>query len=510
VADVPSRPGLLRIQLPPARQAGGPIEQLVWDEVMANDATTTSGRVTFRPASTAAARATLYERERRDQPASIVPRTQWEFVGERAFRLLPAGTPFRPGVIYQLVYPAVDPDVAGIGSAATRDLVSFLRYERDAGGVANPLAPAGVPAIRRAIAHGTSQSGRYLRDFVYRGFNEDEAARRVLDGINPHVAAARMFLNFRFAQPDRGSGGGHGALFYPDGTFPFGYGTVHDPLSGKTDGLLARCTARGNCRKVVHTVSSNEYWNAAHSLVTTDPLGQRDASVPESVRIYLITGTQHLGGRGASMPKGVCALPPNLVDARPVLRVAIHALDAWVKDGTPPPPSRYPRIADGSLVRMADFRFPRIPGVVLPAGPGERQRVDYGPDYERGIISRALPEPTGAAYAVLVPKVDDDGNEVAGLRMPAITVPTGTATGWATRTAEAGAAGALCGLDGAFIPFAATRGEREARGDPRPSFEERYRDRAGYLARVRVEAAALRDAGYLLDEDVQRIVDAAR
>ena len=493
----------LRLQAPTARSASGALEQMVWDDIQFNSTGVSEGSLTFAVADRSSA--SLYVRERGDRAPTAVPAGQWEFVNERTIRLLPAGTAFRIGTLYQLVYKAANPPVSGIGFAATRDLVAFLKHERaDGAGTANPLAAAAGPAIRRALAHGTSQSGRYLRDFVYQGFNEDEGGRIVFEGMNPHIAAARMFLNQRFAQPERGAGG-----LYPDQSFPFAYETQADPLSGRRDGILARCQARGNCPKILHTVSSNEYWLSGHSLVTTDPVGRSDGTPPANVRIYHVAGTQHLGGRGAAMPKGVCALPPNMVDIRPVLRAMTLALDAWVKDGTAPPPSRYPRVDDGTLVAMERLAFPRVPGLELPAGPMPKERLDYGPEWPRGVISRVLPVAVAPAYKVLVPRVDADGNEVAGLRVPAVAVPTATLTGWALRAPEAGGGGTLCGLDGSSVPFARTRAERESRGDARLSLEERYGDQTGYVAKVRQAAAALERAGYLLAEDVTHIVDEA-
>ena len=493
----------LRLQVPTARGTSDALEQAVWDDIQFNTTGVSEATLTF--AVTDRSSATLYVRERAERAPTPVPAGQWEFVDERTVRLLPAGTPFRIGTLYQFVYRAANPPVSGIGFAATRDLVAFLKHERvDGAGTANPLATPAGPAIRRALAHGTSQSGRYLRDFVYQGFNEDEAGRLVFEGINPHIATARLFLNQRFAQPERGAGG-----LYPDQSFPFAYETQADPLTGKRDGILARCEARGNCPKILHTVSSNEYWLSGHSLVTTDPLGRGDGTPPANVRIYHVSGTQHLAGRGAVMPKGVCALPPNPVDARPVLRAMTLALDAWVKDGTPPPASRYPRVDDGTLVAMERLAFPRVPGLELPVGPMPKERLDYGPEWSRGVIGRVLPVTVAPAYTVLVPRVDSDGNEVAGLRLPAVTAPTATLTGWALRSPQAGGGGALCGLDGSMVPFARTKAEREAKGDPRPSLDERYGDQAGYVAKVRQAAVALERERYLLAEDVTRIVDEA-
>jgi hypothetical protein len=505
IPGLPATNHNLRIEVPTTT---GPIEETVWDEFLFNTKNEAQARLTFKATSTDTRKATLLVRNRNlDAPTTLAP-DQWEFVNDQSIRLLPAGTPFSIGAIYQLIYRAANPPVAGIGFAATRDPISFLRYQTaDDSGTANPLAVGSVPAIQRVLAHGTSQSGRYLRDFVHRGFNEDEANRIVFDGINPHVAGARLFLNHRFAQPNRMTHTAHGFMFYPDVTFPFAYETQADSLTGKSDGLLARCSARGNCPKVIHTVSSTEYWQSGASLITTDSLGRRDSALPENVRVYLFASTQHV--ERPTMPKGICALPHNPVDLRPLLRSLALALDRWVKDGTPPPLSLYPRVENGSLVRMDALGFPSIPGITLPAGPNQKLRFDYGPDYEKGIIKRVPPETLRETYGVLVPKVDGDGNEVGGIRLPEIVAPTGTATGWAVRAPDAGGGGEICYLDGSFVPFAKTKAEREAKKDPRPSLEERYRDKADYVAKVRQAALALERGGYLLSEDAQRIVDQA-
>jgi hypothetical protein len=269
---------------------------------------------------------------------------------------------------------------------------------------------------------------------------------------------------------------------------------------------LARCGARGTCPKLIHTNSGTEYWQGGQSLITTDPLGRSDGTPPDNVRIYHFAGTQH-GGVEGSMPAGVCAMPSNRVDYRPLLRAVVVALDRWVKDGTPPPASRYPRIADGALVETVTW--PAIPGVTPPKGPAARTRIDFGPDFDKGIIGKALPVALKDAYRVLVPKIDADGNEQSGIRLPDISVPTGTAMGWNVRAPDAGGAGELCYLEGALVPFAKTKAEREAKKDPRPSLAERYRDAADYAEQVRQAAGALEREGYLLPEDVKRMVERA-
>jgi Alpha/beta hydrolase domain len=500
IPDLPAAGNALRIDVPTAAAPNGPIDQTVWDELLFNVDGAMQGRLSFPATSTDTGQATLLVRSRNAEEPTAVPPDHWEFVDSQTIRLKPAA-PFRIGAIYQLIYKAANPPVSGIGFAATRDLVSFLRYAAaDDAGTPNPLWGGGRPAIDRALAHGTSQSGRYLRDFVYRGFNEDESNRIVFEGVNPHIATARLFLNQRFAQPNRMVHIAHGFMFFPDVSFPFAYETQTDPFTGVNDGILARCTARGNCPKVIHTNTGTEYWQSGQSLVTTDPLGQHDGAEPESVRIYHFAGTQHVEIQ--TMPKGVCGTPYNAVDYRPLLRAALLSLDRWVKDGTAPPPSRHPRLADGTLKESIKIA---IPGVTPAQGPNPRPRFDYGPDFARGIIGKTLPVALKDRYAVLVPDVDADGNETSGIRLPDIAVPTATSMGWAVRTEAAGAAGELCYLDGSSVPFARTKAEREAKGDPRPSLEERYRDSADYASKVQKAAGALSEAGYLLPEDVERI-----
>jgi hypothetical protein len=507
IPGLPAENNFLRIDVPVATSGAAPIEQTVWDEFLFNNDKTLQARLTFRATSREPNETALYVRERNNDAPVTVPTGQWEFVDAQTIRLLPAGTPFRIGAIYQLTYRAANPPVNGIGFAATRDLISFLHHQSaDDHGMPNPLVDGGRPAVSRVLGHGTSQSGRYLRDFVYRGFNEDESNRIVFDGINPHIATGRLFLNYRFGQPNRMMNIAHGFVAIPDTSFPWAYETQTDPFTGKSDGILALCMMRNNCPKLIHTNSSIEYWQSGQSLVTTDPLGRKDGTPPENVRIYHFGGTQHI--LGATMPKGICALPPNPIDYSPLLRASLIALDRWVKDGTPPPSSRHPRIDESTLVDAAIIRI-AVPGMTMAKGATPRVRFDYGPNFTTGIIDKVLPVALPESYGILVPAVDADGNEVAGIRHPDIAVPTGTATGWAVRAAESGSSGELCYLDGSFAAFAKTKSEREAKGDPRLSLEERYQDRADYAAKVREAAAGLHNAGYLLAEDVERLADMA-
>jgi hypothetical protein len=505
---LPAGSDLLRIEVPTAGTAAAPIEQMVWDEFLFNIRDARQGRLTYRAASTSKADARLLVRERNGDEPAVVPPEQWEFVDARTIRLLPEGTPFRIGLIYHLVYKAANPPVNGVGFAATRDLISFLRHAAaDDAGTANPLVAPGGARITRALGYGNSQTGRYLRDFIYSGFNEDESNRIVFDGAHPNVAAGRLFLNYRFSQPNRIVPAAHGFMLLPGAIFPFAYETQTDPITGKTDGMFARCSASKTCPKLIHTISSTEYWQGGQSLITTDPLGRSDGTPPDNVRIYHFAGTQHSGVEGSPGMQSVCAMPSNRTDFRPLLRAALVNLDRWVKDGVAPPPSRYPRIADGTLVEA--LVLPSVPGLTAPQGPSLRPRIDFGPDFDKGILGNTMPTTLKDGYRVLVPKVDADGNEVAGLRLPEVTVPVATIAGWNVRAKDSGAAGELCYLEGSRVAVAKTKAERETQGDPRLSLSERYRDAADYAERVRNAAAALARDGFLLEEDVKRYADRA-
>ncbi|HEY8069517.1 MAG TPA: alpha/beta hydrolase domain-containing protein [Burkholderiales bacterium] len=506
----PPAPNVLRLEVP---NAPG-LEQPVWDEFLFNNGKQLEGRLTFPAASLDKAKAQLTVRERNDAAPKTIPRGGWDFRDDGAIVLLPSGTPFREGALYQFSYRAKNPPVSGIGYAATRDWIGFLRYQqRDGAGTANPLGEGGRHKVGVALAHGTSQSGRFLRDMLYNGFNETEDLRIVFDGLNPHIASARLFLNYRFAQANRIYSIGYGSLGYPDASFPFAYEKLRDPKSLREDGLLERCRKAGNCPKILQTVSSTEYWQGAHSLNTTDPLDEQDIALPGNVRIYHFAGTEHV--ITATMPKGVCAAPANTwVDPRPAMRALVLALDRWVKTGAPPPASVYPRIADGTLVPASSLKWPAIPAsgtftFTAPRSPNPLPQFDYGARFADGIIDTVPPAVNAFRYKVLVPAIDADGNEIAGLRLPEQAVPAATTTGWSVRSGEGGAAGELCYLDGIALPFARTAAEREAAKDPRLSLAERYQDKNTYLSKVRTAAQDLVKRGFYLEEDVEKTVERA-
>jgi len=414
---------------------------------------------------------------------------------------------FETGWIYELIYQARDPNVLGLGHLAVRDFVSFLKHgAADAEGRANPL---GERRPEKAYAWGRSQTGRCIRDFVYLGFNADAAARRVFDGVMPHVAGAgRMWMGHRFAQLTVLPGQEQENHFSPVDRFPFSYAESSDHLTGRSDAILKRPDSDP---LVIHTDSASEYWHRRASLVHTDTRG-RDLAQPEGVRVYCWASSQHYASPLVAAPeRGIAVNYLNTVATSAFFRANLDALDRWASDGTPPPPSRHPRRDDGSLVPAEDWRagFPAIPGVALPRGPSRLERLDFGPDLDRGLITREPPEILGEeGYPVLVPAVDADGNDRAGLRAPMVAVPLGTYTGWNLRRPELGQ-GAMVGITGSYIPFPDTAEQRAQTGDPRPAVQERYRDAAAYQAAIRAAAEALVAEGLLLEEDVERVVAAA-
>jgi Alpha/beta hydrolase domain len=434
---------------------------------------------------------------RTDSP-QVVPREKWRFVGEWSVSL---DGGFEPGMIYDVVYRARDPRVVGVGLAGTRDIISFFKYDK---GPANPM-----PTIRYALAWGGSQSGRFLRHFLYQGFNADAQGRRVFDGvIDERGGAGRGSFNHRFAQASRDALEHYNILF-PVDMFPFTDGLETDPLTGESDGLLARADRSGTAPKVFHILSGSEYWNRAGSLLHTDVTGARDVAVPANVRLYFISSAPHIIGprpptshRSGTLV-GQAALNP--LDPRPVVRSLFDAMDRWVTDDIAPPASRYPQIADGTLVPRQRGGWPAIPGYRFPPPQLITYRLDFGPNWSRGIVDNEPPK-IGPPFAVLVPAVDADGNDRAGVRIPELAVPLGTFFGWNYRDASIGAPEHLAGEIGSYIPFARTRAERERSGDPRLSIEERYPNKGDYMVRIEEAAKDLVTQGYLLARDVPDVV----
>ena len=476
-----------------ATDNGKPIVRVIRDELVSG--TRSPVRETFRLTHTTSSldqsQAKLTVRRREADVRVEIPASGWAYVNDREIRLLPEGTKPIQGSIYEFHYPAKDPRVLGVGMAAVRDLISFMRYESaDAKGAANPAR-----GIKATLGFGVSQSGRFLRDFVYQGFNQDTAGRRVLDGALAHTAGVGgVFLNAAFGQPARTNTQFEDHMM-PENEFPFSTARMRDPVTGKTDGLM-----RGDKFDPLwmETNTSTEYWQKGASLLVTDPLGQRDVDLPANARAYLISGTQHGGQAWMTSTPGNCVNPRNPHSPTPALRALLVALSEWV-DGKAPPPSNTPRLKDGTLVAAQKLQFPAIPGVAVASKVSEFGVLT---DWTQPAMDMSKP------YRPLVTHIDADGNETAGILLPEVAVPLGTFTGWNLYKAPY-VEGELCDRDGTFIPFAATRAEREARNDPRLSLAERYGSHAAYVKKVEEAGAKLVAARLLLKEDAQRLAERA-
>lgn len=347
------------------------------------------------------------------------------------------------------------------------------------------------------LGFGASQGGRYMRSYVGEGFNQDESAHKVFDGILAHTAGVGgVFLNHEFGQPGRTSTQ-HEDHSYPENAFPFSTARLTDPVTGKTGSLFRH---DGFDPLWMETNTSTEYWQKGASLLVTDPLGTRDVELPPNARGYLIAGTQHAGQAQMTPTLGPCVNPRNPHSPTPALRALLVALDEWASDGKPPPASRTPSIKDGTLVPPDRVKFPAIPGVQVVRRVNE---IGVLRDWVKPEVDMSQP------YRPLVTQVDADGNETTGILLPEIAVPLATHTGWNLYKAPF-PEGELCDRDGTYVPFAATRAEREAKNDPRPSLEERYGDHAGYVRRMEEAANQLAAARLLLREDAERLVEKAK
>jgi hypothetical protein len=498
------------------------------EEFVIDNNTTMTGPLTYPAASLNKNQANLTTRVHYEDPPTPIPPAGWEYVNAQTIRLLPAGTPFQTGRLYEFTYPAKDPLVAGLAFAGLRDLTAFLRHAvADDFGTPNPLSGD----VEHVYTFSVSQPTRFLHDFLHLGFNEDEHGRRVFDGnLNWIGGASGGFFNYRFAQPGR-THRQHIGRWYPERQFPFANQVIFDPITGKTDGVLGQCLTTDTCPKILEVNSENEYWAKAGSLLHTDTLGndlnlsraerirkekrehdhegdrkrEEDDDVPANVRYYLLSSLPHSAGIGPT-GLGICQQPRNPLVANATLRALLVALDEWVSHGEKPPKNAVPRRSNGTLVPshpQAGMGFPNIPGVTYNGRLHEGDLFDFGPSFEEGILS-VPPFLLGSPYPALVPKTDQDGNDIAGVRMVEIEVPVATYTGWGLRAGPA--AGDGCDAAGQKIDFAQTEAERLATGDPRLSIEERYPTHEAYAKKVRHAARRLYHRGLLLEEDVQRYV----
>ncbi|MEZ6090641.1 MAG: alpha/beta hydrolase domain-containing protein [Pirellulaceae bacterium] len=512
---------LLRIDVPVADNASSPIigpvryETFVnkpVDRVNINAARSLHGA--YRPTARGLREATLTWRLHPEDPRVSVPRDQFRLDvqdGDTAASgslplielVVPSG--LEPGYIYELIYEARDPRLMGCGLASVRDLMSALKHGEGEG---NPLVHDGKSIVQRVHGFGVSQSGRFLREFVHAGFNEDEDRRKVFDGLMPHVAGGGLgSFNHRFAQPTSFNTQ-HELHDFCSDRFPFTYGDDVDPYTEASDGILRRARRSDTQPMIMHTQSAAEYWTRAGSLPHTGAQANSDARLPENVRIYSFGGTQH---GPASWPpgRGEGRQLTNPGDYRPMLRALLLALDRWAEDGTSPPASVYPRIDDGTLLSLQDAasHFPKIPGVRYPDRLHQPMCLDFGPRWNRERIIDFHPPKVQGRYKTLVPTTDQDGNDRGCLLPPEVAVPVATFTGWNLRHRNAGAENALLSLAGSYIPFPVDEAERMESGDPRASVRERYATREAYLDKLRSHCEAMVHDRYLLPEDIATVLE---
>ncbi len=460
------------------------------------------------------ATATLTMRQNETDPRIPIADSEWELAKAETKDGEVALTPsindlyinggFKTGWIYEFIYDTEGSRVMNLGFLGIRDLLSMLKNEtHDHAGNANPLAGH----VEKIYGTGGSLSGRVIREFVYEGWNEDAAGRAVFDAVHTHTGSGRLFQNQRFAQVGRYPRQ-HEEHSWPAECYPFTFAAVPDPFTERNEGLWQR---PGTDPLVIHLHTEGDYWVRHVSPTHTNPTDASDVEIPANARMYHLTGAPHMV-RALDDPDWIGQLTPNAISAIPFRRAIMVLLDRWATDGTPPPPSLLPSTADGTLVKAEEVlaRYPAIPGVNLPKGPSRLMRYNYGPKFEtHGIMSIFPPEPVpGEEYPLRVPQIDTDGNTIAGLRYPDFEVPMGTCNGWSLRKAGY-AEGEQWMNTGSFVPFARTKAEREAKGDPRPSIEERYPSHEAYIAAVTRVCEERLSEDLMLQEDADRFIASA-
>ncbi len=530
-ADLYPGNGRFLLDVPVATQQGSPLTGPVRVEYIADRAGVTtfplSGWVSTRshPAvSLDTRRASLTRRRYAGDARIAVPHDQWLFarveggsglddqgaeyaiVPSHSHIHLPGG--FVPGWIYELVYEGQAPLVMGLGHVAVRDFISALKHEgHDVASVGVSVAAAPRP-VEKAYAWGRSQTGRCIRDFVYLGFNTDAVGQRVFDGVMPHVSGAGlMWLNHRFANGVTPAGQEHEDHYNPADRFPFSYAESLDHCTGKTDAILKRPATDPH---VLHTQTATEYWQRRGSLVHTTTRGE-DLALPANARAYLWSSSQHFADPLLqTTARGICQNEPNVVWTSMLFRAMLDALDAWVTLGIEPPASRIPRRADGSLVDIETWRhqFPAVPGAATPRGPSSLPRLDFGPGFSQGVLREPPTVLQAESYSVLVPAVDADGNDIAGVRAPMVQAPLATYTGWNLRARGFGE-GAMHEFTGSTLPFPETAEVAAQSRDPRRPIQERYANAAAYVVAIEAAVRQLVAERLMLEEDLPRCVAAA-
>lgn len=495
--DVSRTGGRLGLMAPKAIEGRRPVVGPVRVDFVPREETTSfpaaaTGHEPIPMARDVVSRAVLTVRDGNVGSRRQIPSDEWHI--EDGLRVvMPSG--FKPGRIYELVYNGSGSRVSGLGYAAVRDLLSALKSGH---GAIEPLVEG--RKLDRAYGFGVSQSAMFLRSFLYRGFNSDEQGSQVFDAIFAITAGARSVrLNVRFAQPGR-TAGPFRNFFFPSDLYPHSGLPQSDRETGLTEGLLDRAVADEVVPKIFFANSAYEYYGCAAALIHSSLDGKNELALHDNVRVYLFSGARH--GNGSLPPeRGQGKHLANPIDKRMHLRALLVAMDRWARGDASPPESRRPRIDRDELVTIGRLQFPAIPGVSLPQRVHQARRVDFGQEFRSlGRVSFEPPR-VGKPFAALVPQVDSDGNDLAGIRAPEIEVPLATYTGWNFRSQEIGAPSELLDGGGSFFPFARTRKEREATGDPRPSIEERYAEKKDYLRRFRHAVDKLIEQGLLLMED---------
>src|SRR3954463_8031857 len=451
----------------------------------------------------------------RDTPTgnrTTIPRSEWSFghIIDGQFKADPhyvhLNSGFVASKIYELVYTSKNPAVVGVGLAAVRDFLSYLKYDSQA------TAP-----VKRVYAVGISQSGRFLRHFIYQDFNVDEQGRQVMDGVIAHVAGAgRGSFNHRFAQPSRDAQP-MSSLFFPTDLFPFTDLPETDPTTHEIAGLLDAATKSHTAPKIFYTNTSYEYWGRAASLIHTTADGKMDAPLAANTRIYFLAGLEHFTvpfppeNRVGGNPDYTAQQKANPNPIQWYWRALITDMDQWVKDGKEPPTSTYPRIGDKTLVPLDQWTFPKIPGVNTPHEVSLAYHIVREATFDRipgGRTTVAIEPPrVGNPFGVLVPQSDPDGNDLGGVRLPELQVPLATYTGWNLRDPSIGAPEQRVSFLGSWIPLPKTAEERKKSGDPRLSITERYASPQEYMSKFEQAAKKLIDQRFLLQEDLPAIME---
>lgn len=527
-------PDLIKAVLPLAvNPDGSSITGPMYEYIVNDNATTTCAATYYSPVSTDTTKAVLTKRQYMTDTPTVVPSATWQWGGPSSCATSSTstnsnsisfvdGSKFSQSWIYELTYTAKDPYVATAGFAAMRDFVSWLRNAKaDTVGTANPLA-----GYIKSIATWTnSQPSRLFNDFIWLGFNQALNGTKVFDGHLSYIGGGNgLGINYRFAQVGRTERNRQHHIAQLEGVFPFSFTTTTDALTGKTDGRNVRCYATNTCPKVMNLYSSNELWVKAGSTLTNHPNTGADLAEPANVRNYLVSSGPHGSGATSTStaPAGSNSQYGSQVDALPLHRGLWVALDEWITNDTNPPASQNPSVALGTAVKIpttgsytargigqvaqADVGYPTLPTTIdMFSGLATvRNYWNFGPQYNKGILDPITDNATGSFYYAAVPKVDADGHDIAGIRLPEIDVPVGTSSGWALRPATYG--GKSDGLDGAegagqFVPFASTAAMRAAVGDTRSSLSERYPTQADFVAKRAAAAAALKAKRLILDAD---------